>query len=205
MLPGKLVSLARYVKFETAADEIEEPEMLVPVMLVQEKVSRASSREVKSLVPMRGVIGVIEAVEGIANRLVAMLEVVVMREVIAIRHVIFREKLAIATRLVMLSKYGESGYLESGALGIGVRGKAARIEVIHYAANLHAANLHAANLSAANLSVVAIREDAQKVDRLIVDRRVKVAVRNNAVVSLGRRYRVSLSHVRLMIDLSRTS
>jgi hypothetical protein len=46
-----------------------------------------------------------------------------------------------------------------------------------------------------------IRDDVLIVDRLMLDNPVKAAVRNHVVESLGKRRRVSLSHVPSTIDL----
>jgi hypothetical protein len=210
--PAKDASRAKDVKFETAVDEIGVPEMPVPEMPVPEMpvpempvpempvlVSHASSLEVKSLEAMRDGIGMIEVVEEIANRLVAMCEVA-KRVVIATRPVMLPvmllERGAIAMSREMLSRCEENEFPVtvvpvsvvpvSGDLAIAVREKVAPI----------AANLHAANLNA-----VVIRDDVLIVDRLMLDNPVKAAVRNHVVESLGKRRRVSLSHVPSTIDL----
>jgi hypothetical protein len=225
--PAKDASRAKDVKFETAVDEIGVPEMPVPEMPVPEMqvpemqvpemqvpemqvpemqvpemqvlVSHASSLEVKSLEGMRDAIGVIEVVEEIANRLVAMCEVA-KRVVIATRPVMLPvmllERVAIVMSREMLSRCEENEFPVtvvpvsvvpvSGDLANAVREKVAPI----------AANLHAANLNA-----VVIRDDVLIVDRLMLDSPVKAAVRNHVVESLGKRRRVSLSHVPSTIDL----
>jgi hypothetical protein len=200
--PAKDASRAKDVKFETAVDEIGVPEMQVPEMQVPEMqvlVSHASSLEVKSLEAMRDGIGMIEVVEEIANRLVAMCEVA-KRVVIATRPVMLPvmllERVAIVMSREMLSRCEENEFPVtvvpvsvvpvSGDLANAVREKVAPI----------AANLHAANLNA-----VVIRDDVLIVDRLMLDSPVKAAVRNHVVESLGKRRRVSLSHVPSTIDL----
>jgi hypothetical protein len=182
--------------------EMQVPEMQVPEMQVPEMqvlVSHASSLEVKSLEGMRDAIGVIEVVEEIANRLVAMCEVA-KRVVIATRPVMLPvmllERVAIVMSREMLSRCEENEFPVtvvpvsvvpvSGDLANAVREKVAPI----------AANLHAANLNA-----VVIRDDVLIVDRLMLDSPVKAAVRNHVVESLGKRRRVSLSHVPSTIDL----
>jgi hypothetical protein len=182
--------------------EMQVPEMQVPEMQVPEMqvlVSHASSLEVKSLEGMRDGIGMIEVVEEIANRLVAMCEVA-KRVVIATRPVMLPvmllERVAIVMSREMLSRCEENEFPVtvvpvsvvpvSGDLANAVREKVAPI----------AANLHAANLNA-----VVIRDDVLIVDRLMLDSPVKAAVRNHVVESLGKRRRVSLSHVPSTIDL----
>jgi hypothetical protein len=200
--PAKDASRAKDVKFETAVDEIVVPEMQVPEMQVPEMqvpemqvlVSHASSLEVKSLEAMRDGIGMIEVVEEIANRLVAMCEVA-KRVVIATRPVMLPvmllERVAIVMSREMLSRCEENEFPVtvvpvsvvpvSGDLAIAVREKVAPI--------------------AANLNAVVIRDDVLIVDRLMLDSPVKAAVRNHVVESLGKRRRVSLSHVPSTIDL----
>jgi hypothetical protein len=195
------------VKFEMPVPEMPVPEMPVPEMQVPEMqvpemqllVSHASSLEVKSLEAMRDGIGMIEVVEEIANRLVAMCEVA-KRVVIATRPVMLPvmllERVAIVMSREMLSRCEENEFPVtvvpvsvvpvSGDLANAVREKVAPI----------AANLHAANLNA-----VVIRDDVLIVDRLMLDSPVKAAVRNHVVESLGKRRRVSLSHVPSTIDL----
>jgi hypothetical protein len=187
---------------EMQVPEMQVPEMQVPEMQVPEMqvlVSHASSLEVKSLEGMRDAIGVIEVVEEIANRLVAMCEVA-KRVVIATRPVMLPvmllERVAIVMSREMLSRCEENEFPVtvvpvsvvpvSGDLANAVREKVAPI----------AANLHAANLNA-----VVIRDDVLIVDRLMLDSPVKAAVRNHVVESLGKRRRVSLSHVPSTIDL----
>jgi hypothetical protein len=187
---------------EMQVPEMQVPEMQVPEMQVPEMqllVSHASSLEVKSLEAMRDGIGMIEVVEEIANRLVAMCEVA-KRVVIATRPVMLPvmllERVAIVMSREMLSRCEENEFPVtvvpvsvvpvSGDLANAVREKVAPI----------AANLHAANLNA-----VVIRDDVLIVDRLMLDSPVKAAVRNHVVESLGKRRRVSLSHVPSTIDL----
>jgi hypothetical protein len=210
------------VKFETAVDEIGVPEMPVPEMPVPEMpvpemqvpemqllVSHASSLEVKSLEAMRDGIGMIEVVEEIANRLVAMCEVA-KRVVIATRPVMLPvmllERVAIVMSREMLSRCEENEFPVSVVPVSVVPVSVVPVSVVPVSGDLANAVREkvapiAANLHAANLNAVVIRDDVLIVDRLMLDSPVKAAVRNHVVESLGKRRRVSLSHVPSTIDL----
>jgi hypothetical protein len=210
--PAKDASRAKDVKFETAVDEIVVPEMQVPEMQVPEMqvpemqvpemqvlVSHASSLEVKSLEAMRDGIGMIEVVEEIANRLVAMCEVA-KRVVIATRPVMLPvmllERGAIAMSREMLSRCEENEFPVT-VVPVSV----VPVSVVPVSGDLANAVREKVAPIAANLNAVVIRDDVLIVDRLMLDSPVKAAVRNHVVESLGKRRRVSLSHVPSTIDL----
>jgi hypothetical protein len=105
--------------------------------------------------------------------------------------VMLLERVAIVMSREMLSRCEENEFPVSVVPVSGDLANAVREKVAPIAANLHAANLNA----------VVIRDDVLIVDRLMLDSPVKAAVRNHVVESLGKRRRVSLSHVPSTIDL----